>query len=865
MTMNTKLRNKLQNKLHNKPAPACWRWLLWLHFALGLAACWLAGMPPAWAAPPPPVAPPPVSLVDQANEDWSRTFARPVAFGAHETLFFERDGYIPLIWRLNWNTGMATATIPAGLVLSEKARFSAVHSSAGLWLIGPGIYLQTTDGRTISMAFDGDEPTAVALADGSVLLLGHSRHHHTEQLRRLVLRGNSIVLENLGLLPHAKSGVADARAARYGVAALALKEGKVFAAGGGSDHDVQRAALIDPATGQVQPLPDMPHKRTHAAVLALPDGRILVAGGVHLRCQDHDVNTVDLYDPRHNAWHSLPDLPFPLCAEAYYAEGPSAALLADGTIVLGGHLERHVLALRPAPNGAQGYAAYWEVAGPLPRQRIGGTLQAMAGNQVALAGGLFVDDGCCRGTPGANVVKLPLQPGWQSDFQSFGLPLVGAGVAQRGNRVIIGGGSASSNISTWRVRISRLTELLDLQSGKVQQLPPMPIAAAMAQALWLDDDRILFKGLGRYGSRVFERDVGYPEESSSAFTIFSLASQRWSTPVDLPELSDALVLEAHGDFATPMSLSHVFYRLQLSTAKLTRLPLQADLASGATARQLPDGRVVLAGGMMRRLRISLLDEACEDASEQPEKDCPEQWGSWGPLFAANRYQWVGASGPWQWSQPSTAWQAWQDVADSTSLALPATDAKGAQQEPGEVLQTVIDAQGRVLRLIRPPRKAGGNVPAQTSASWVLERSNAAASRWQALPWPPVTESAAPASTSASVSASCQAGCKLLLAADPRHPGQEMLFLRDGVLEGDYAYNAVEPLLGTAMASGASAARLRVWWFDEAAQRWHAVLQADKVALRQRPLPLKLPLSHEGATLMSLGWHLPQPILWLAPK
>ncbi len=71
---------------------------------------------------------------------------------------------------------------------------------------------------------------------------------------------------------------------RFGFRALALPDGRVLVTGGyGGDSGVDplaHAAVLDPATGVTTPLPSMAAERSNHTMTLLPNGRVLVAGGV---------------------------------------------------------------------------------------------------------------------------------------------------------------------------------------------------------------------------------------------------------------------------------------------------------------------------------------------------------------------------------------------------------------------------------------------------------------------------------------------------------------------------------------------------------------------------------------------------------
>lgn len=774
-----------------------------------------------------------ISINEFSHEPYRRTFAMPLPLDNAQTLYFERDGTQAKLWRLNWRNNSAKPSLLARLPVTDndkELRYTALQTRVGLWLIGPVVMVIKTDGSVVSLpAFGANEPTAVALSDGSVFVLGSNMHNHTETLRRLALTAQGITVEAKGELPNYLTGKNVNYKARYGVAALTLADGRVFTAGGGFSDDLKRAAIVNPQNGSVQILPDMPHKRTFAALLSLKDGRVVVAGhDTSLTCSNADERTVDIYTPQLNTWQSLPDLPFPLCANAYYATGPTGTVLPNGTIVLGGNLEQHVMVLRPDSASANGYAHFWEVVGPTDRMRIGGVLQALSNSEVVIAGGVhhLNSDGCCYGTPGAERLKL-IMNGKREQFTSVNISLHGAGIAQHGDRVFIASGRVISTTHSGQLRYSTVAELLDLRTGRVQQLPSLPFVTGEAQVAWLDEDHVLVKGqFADRANREFqpgENLSSYISASSGALAIFDVSKQQWSKPFDTEQLQDARLLDAHGDEALLLNSKGSILQVRLSTQLVNVVATPAEKHTDATGRLLADGRVVVAGGNMHRTRISLINDTCELATANPTKDCPEQYVGWGALLLpAVRYQWYtpqvnAGTSPWRQSE----------------------NAPDANVENMELVQTIVDTQGRVLRLVRT------NEENKSPPDWWLMSSHNG-SHWQRLPMPNPDV--------------CAQGCRLKLAADPRHPQVELLFLREGEFDNVYFTLRLDHDKYHTKANKPSAP-LHVWWLDESASslQWQKVLQTDEGSIIRQPQALTGALSG----IQSFGWNLAQPILWMS--
>jgi len=121
---------------------------------------------------------------------------------------------------------------------------------------------------------------------------------------------------------------------RFHTATL-LSNGKVLVAGGLGSSDPKDALssveLYDSATGvwmAVKPMKTA--RRQHAAIL-LPNGKVLVAGGWGRGYLEHDLSSVEVYDPATGTWTAGNDL-------AIGKAGHTATLLPNGKVLIaGGH------------------------------------------------------------------------------------------------------------------------------------------------------------------------------------------------------------------------------------------------------------------------------------------------------------------------------------------------------------------------------------------------------------------------------------------------------------------------------------------------------------------------------------------------
>lgn len=757
-----------------------------------------------------------------AGPEW-RTFAKPLAIGNVEMLLFQRAGKNAVVWRVDWRNGRVNSFGLKESVLDDDSRYTALASKAGTWLLGKTPMLIRPDGQILWLwdKAEFDEPVAAALDDGSVLVFGKSVAGKGGAIYQLRLNAVTGLVEaaNLGLLSYDgkpnQSG-AENREPRYGHAVAKLADGRVLMLGG--ETTPRRASVVsvqgegEGVRAQVTPVAPMPHPRVSAAALTLSDGRVAVVGAPYLGCTGDaaDTRSVDLYDATNNRWTSLPPLPFTPCIDAYGASGgPSLELTPSGALVVGGHLEPHVMVLRRDAGSATGFAASWSVHGQFADSRISGVVQAVSDTDVVVAGGVANRrhdfGGCCHAMPGLDHAAI----GSLEGRESRALRYLGVGVARRGSLVFAAAGRRFGYTGFGQLRYSAHAELIDLNSGIVRQLPNVPFVTGSAQALWIDDDRVVLKGKAVIAG---DWDLqSYKPESSGALAVFNVKANRWDAVIAQPEIKHSDLVDVVGD-EIRLSISGREQRVNLGTRAVRddRSLREFVFYPKRELRLTVPNPQIVGGGTARTDLISIIDEACE---ADGRSDCPESYAGLG-LYPGK----TGLEFP-----------ALGEVAKGVGAA---GDSAAASRH---ARTTAVSSDGTVY-IVEPLPGKDGDI------------------QWLPLPLPEKALVSLPNGGISSCATNRPSNCVLLRAVDPRDSAQELLFLRQGDINLSSLDDEVERL------------NVRVWLWDEARRNWEPVLETDGMSARAKPLELSAgAFGVQGKSVMSMGWHLPTPILWLAPR
>jgi len=171
---------------------------------------------------------------------------------------------------------------------------------------------------------------------------------------------------------------------RFEHTASLLPDGRVLIAGGlgargGETVPVASAELYDPETAAFSPAADMSSPRTDHAAARLRDGRVLVSGGDRGTAP---LASAETFDPARGTWSRAPSL-------ARARRGHSATLLKDGTVLVTGG-ERFSEGARSALSSAERFdpgRGIWRNAGDMPCARSEQATALLPDGSVLVAGG----------------------------------------------------------------------------------------------------------------------------------------------------------------------------------------------------------------------------------------------------------------------------------------------------------------------------------------------------------------------------------------------------------------------------------------------------------------------------------------------
>jgi len=323
----------------------------------------------------------------------------------------------------------------------------------------------------------------------------------------------------------------------FGSAGAVLPDGRVLVVGGmngsSSASAVAGATTYDPATGRWTAVTHMLQPRAYPMAVTLADGSVLVAGGMRNR---QPLDTAERYDPRTDTWVAAGRLMMPR------TQG-TVTLLPDGRVLAaGGGIE-----------GPPGWIATataelfdpatgtWSQTAPMSVARALHTATLLAGGDVLIAGGATVYEGQ-TGSVSATAEIYSSRTGTWRRVGAMSKPRYAQGAALlEDGRVMVAGGWYSTKNSD---HAHNTAEVFDPATGAWTATAAMTGSRSLFALVGLPDGRILAAG---------GVDSSYKLEASAE--LYDSTSGTWRstgslvTAVTLPAtlvLADGRVLVAGG-------------------------------------------------------------------------------------------------------------------------------------------------------------------------------------------------------------------------------------------------------------------------------------------------------------------------------
>ncbi|XYH98162.1 kelch repeat-containing protein [Sorangium sp. So ce1128] len=168
------------------------------------------------------------------------------------------------------------------------------------------------------------------------------------------------------------TGTGPMQIARAEHEAVRLRSGKVLVTGGfNSIGSLASAELYDPDTGDWTPTASMCQGRRHHTMTLLPDGEVLVAGGV--KDIDSGLASAERYDPEAGRWTCAAPM-------THARAGHTATPMPDGLVLVAGGPSATAERYDPAVDT-------WIATSPMEHARSGHTATLLRSGEVLVAGG----------------------------------------------------------------------------------------------------------------------------------------------------------------------------------------------------------------------------------------------------------------------------------------------------------------------------------------------------------------------------------------------------------------------------------------------------------------------------------------------
>jgi hypothetical protein len=457
----------------------------------------------------------------------------------------------------------ASALLPDGAVLVAggwTSASAAPTSTAELYDPSTGQWSATAGSMPVAVA----DAAAALLPDGEVLVVGGD----TGPASSPAPTGDA-ELFNPSTGTWSPAAPLPGGLAVAGASATLLTDGEVLVAGGltgsgGTTSTTADSELYVPASNSWVSAPSMTLGVAGAVSARLPDGEVLVAGGINQPAGGSPsvTSTSELYDPSlgpEGAWSATSSM---LTATAYAASTP----LADGEVLVAGG--------ETSPSGvATGAAEYfspsddaWTATGALPVASYGAAAARLASGEVVYAGGLVDSSG--DATAAAEYYS-PASGAWSATSPLLQPSGFAAAARLPGGEVLLAGGQSGPSAVT----------------GVAELYEPPGTAPAITSAPSL------------------KATVG----TATSFTVTAMGSPSPTLSIS-GALPSGLSFTSNGNgtatiSGTPAQGTAGTYTLTLTASNGVGTPASQTLTITVTASTVPEGTIVFSSSASAQLEV----------------------------------------------------------------------------------------------------------------------------------------------------------------------------------------------------------------------------------------------------------------------
>jgi WD40 repeat protein len=333
-------------------------------------------------------------------------------------------------------------------------------------------------------------------------------------------------------------------------------------------------ALVQPCAGQSgtwTETGDLITRRWDHTATLLPDGMVLVAGGVgeHVTA----LTSAELYDPAGGSWTATGSL-------ATGRQSHTATLLPNGMMLVAGGSD-HEVSLTSAElyDPASGL---WSLTGSMAAARESHTATLLPNGQVLVAGGEF--DRCCNALAGAELYD-PATGTWTATASLAQARRSHTATLLPDGQVLVAGGIKLDDILA-------SAELYDPASGTWTETGSLAHARQVHTATLLPNGKVLVAGGQDSSFNVLTSAELYDPASGTWTETGSLANGRWTHTATL--LPNGKVLVAGGGTYIAIASAELY---DPASGTWTEAGDLVNARFVHTATLLPNGKVLAAAGL----------------------------------------------------------------------------------------------------------------------------------------------------------------------------------------------------------------------------------------------------------------------------